>query len=136
MTVKNGKVRLNPGLAVRTSHFDVLATGEINLPNEVLSLQLNNRSRQGVGISAASSLIPRVGVGGTMTKPKIQISATETALSGGAAIASSGLSILASALWDRLRSGFENPCDAVYNRAIRNPKIGFGFLVNGQKKSD
>ncbi|MFT7245811.1 MAG: hypothetical protein ACI82A_003182 [Candidatus Azotimanducaceae bacterium] len=136
MTITNGKVKLDPSLAIRTSHFDVLATGEINLPNELLSLQLNSRSRQGVGISAASSLIPRVRVVGTMVKPKIQLSATETALSGGAAIASSGLSILASGLWDRLRSGLENPCDAVYDRAIKNPKIDFGVLVNGDKRSN
>lgn len=136
MTVKNGKVKFDPGLAVRTSRFDVLTTGEIYLPNEALSLQLNNRSRRGVGISAASSLIPRVGVGGTMAKPKIQLSATETALSGGAAIISSGLSILASGLWDRLRSGLENPCDAVYNRAMKDPKAGFGILIDAQKKTN
>ena len=134
-SVQNGKVNFDPGLAIRTSRFDILTSGEINLPTEALKLQLNSRSRQGIGVSAVSSLIPRVGVGGTMAKPHIQVSATETALSGGAAIASSGLSILASGLWDRLRSGLENPCDAVYSRAIKNPKAGFGVLANGTSNS-
>lgn len=130
--INNGKVLFDPALVVRTSRFDVFATGEINLPNEALELQLNSRSRQGIGVSAASSLVPNVGVVGTLAKPQVQISATGTAISGSAAIASGGLSILASGLWDRLRSSVENPCDGLYDRALKDPKAPFGLLVNGQ----
>jgi uncharacterized protein involved in outer membrane biogenesis len=134
-TIENGKVNLDPGLAIRTSLFDILASGEINLPDETLKLQLNSRPRQGIGVSAMRSLVPSVGIRGTMAIPKIQMSAAGTALSGGAAIASSGLSIIASGLWDRLRSSLENPCDAVYSRAIKSSKIGFGVLANGVPNS-
>jgi uncharacterized protein involved in outer membrane biogenesis len=130
-TIKKGKVNLYPGLAVRSSRFDIFTTGEIDLPSESLKLQLNSRSRQGIGISAASSLVPRVRIGGTLAKPQVQISATETALSGSAAIASSGLTILASGLWDRIRSSAGNPCDTVYDRALNDEKLGYGALVNG-----
>lgn len=130
-SITNGKILFDPVLAVRTSRFDILATGEINLPNEALKLQINSRSRQGIGVSAVSSLVPRVGVVGTLAKPQVQVSATETAISSGAAIASSGLSILASGLWDRLRSSVENPCDAVYDRALKDSKAQYGQMVNG-----
>ena len=129
--INKGKLSFDPGLAIRTGRFDILTSGEIDLPSEALKLQLNSRSRQGIGVSAVSSLVPRVGIGGTMAKPQIQVSATETALSGGAAIVSSGLTIIAAGLWDRLRSSVENPCDAVYDRALKDSKSGYGLLVNG-----
>ena len=122
LQVTNGKIKFEPGIAVRTSRFDVLTTGDITLPDEKLKLTLTSRSRKGIGVSAATTLVPRVGVRGTIVKPQIQLNARDTALTGGAAIASSGLSLLATGLWDRLRSSVENPCNAVYSRAVKQGK--------------
>jgi hypothetical protein len=94
--------------------------------------KLNSRSKQGIGVSAASSLVPRVRVVRTLAKPQVQISKTEAAVSSGAAIVSSGLAILASGLWGRLRSSVEDPCDALYDRALKDPKASYGLLVNGK----
>jgi uncharacterized protein involved in outer membrane biogenesis len=122
LQVRNGRFKYEPGIAVRTNRFDVLTTGDVTFPEEKLNLIITSRSRKGIGVSAATTLVPRVGVSGTIVKPKLQLNARDTALTGGAAIASSGLSILATGLWDRLRSSVENPCDAVYNRAVNQGK--------------
>lgn len=114
--IRSGELRMDPGLAVRTSRFDMLASGQINLATEKLNLTLSSRSRQGIGVSA-TALVPRVGISGTLGKPQIDLNARDTALAGGAAIASSGLSVLATGLWDRLRTSVVNPCDSLVERA-------------------
>jgi hypothetical protein len=63
--ITHDQVLFDPALAVRTSRFDVFATAKINLPQETLKLQPNSRFRQGIGVSAASSLVPRIRVVGT-----------------------------------------------------------------------
>lgn len=130
MRIEAGKVRLDPGIGIRTSRFDILTTGNITLPDEQLKLRLTSRSRKGIGVSAAKTLVPRVGIAGSITSPKLNLNPTDTALTSGAAIASSGLSILATGLWDRIRSSVENPCEALYSRAVSNGKEIYGDLAN------
>ncbi|MFN3236005.1 MAG: AsmA-like C-terminal region-containing protein [Pseudomonadales bacterium] len=126
--IRRGQIQMDPGVAVRTSRFDVLASGQITLPGEKLDLKLTSRSRKGIGVSAANTLIPRVGISGRLSNPQINLSATDTALTGGAAIMSSGLSILATGIWDRIRSSVENPCDALVERARSDGKAYYGNL--------
>ncbi len=118
--IRNGKINMDPGLAVRTSRFDILASGQITLPDEKLKLNVNSRSRQGIGVSAASTLVPSVGISGILSKPQFNLNARDTAITGGAAIATSGLSILATGIWDRIRSSVENPCDALVEKAKKD----------------
>lgn len=126
--VRRGLIQMDPGVAVRTSRFDVLASGQITLPSEKLDLKITSRSRKGIGVSAANTLIPRVGISGRLSNPQINLSATDTALTGGAAIMSSGLSILATGIWDRIRSSVENPCNALVERARSDGKAYYGDL--------
>lgn len=118
--IRGGKINMDPGLAVRTSRFDILSSGLITLPDEKLKLSVSSRSRQGIGVSAASTLVPNVGISGILSKPQINVNARDTAISGGAAIATSGLSILATGIWDRIRSSVENPCDALVDKARKD----------------
>ena len=130
MRIEAGKLRLDPGIGIRTSRFDILTTGNITLPDEQLKLRLTSRSRKGIGVSATKTLVPRVGIAGTITAPKLNLNPTDTALSSGAAIASSGLSILATGLWDRIRSSVENPCDALYSKAVTDGAEIYGDFAN------
>ncbi|MEM6583714.1 MAG: hypothetical protein AAF699_20725, partial [Pseudomonadota bacterium] len=112
----NGIALLRPGFIFRTSKLEMMATGKINLRTEALQLDVATKARKGLGISVASLVTPFLEVGGTMSRPAIGIDTTSAALTGGAAAATGGLSILASSLWNRYVDK-SNPCEEASEKA-------------------
>lgn len=112
----DGTALLRPGFIFRTSKLEMMATGNIDLRTEALELDVATKARKGLGISVASLVTPFLEVGGTMSRPKIGIDTTGAALTGGAAAATGGLSILASSLWNRYVDK-SNPCEEASEKA-------------------
>ncbi|WP_439108148.1 hypothetical protein, partial [Congregibacter sp.] len=111
----DGILSLDPGLVFRSEQIDLSAEGQINLRNEKLEITFNNRARKGLGINAASMINPFVAVTGTLAKPTLGLDLASSAISGGAAVASAGVTIIAKPLLERLFSR-GNPCKAALER--------------------
>ena len=79
---------------LRTKKMDIASGGSINLDNEKMDLGFSTRSRKGIGISAGKAITPYFKIGGTVANPRLAMDSVGVALSGGAAVATAGLSIL------------------------------------------
>jgi len=79
----------------------IVGGGDIDLKTEKLNIEFNTKPRTGVGISADMFVTPFIKVIGTLASPAIGLNQKGTLLTGGAAIATGGLSILAKGLFDR-----------------------------------
>ncbi|MDA8962251.1 AsmA family protein [Congregibacter sp.] len=112
---KDGILTLDPGFVFRSAKLDLSAEGQVNLANEKLVIRFANQARKGLGISAASLINPYVEVTGTLGKPTLGLDVTNSAITGGAAVATGGITLIAKPLYQRfLKKG--NPCDAALKR--------------------
>ncbi|WOJ95523.1 AsmA family protein [Congregibacter brevis] len=108
---EQGVLSLDPGFVFRSAQIDLSAQGQIDLRSEKLNISFNNRARKGLGISAASVINPFVAVTGTLAKPSLGLDIASSAISGGAAVASAGVTIIAKPLLERIFAR-GNPCEA------------------------
>lgn len=129
MVVKQGAVELAPGLATRTDKLDLVASGKINLSNEKLDVAFNTRSRKGVGISVSKAITPYIKLGGNLANPQLALDAKGAAVSGGAAVATGGLSILAEGMWDRWVATARDPCLVLYESAEKDTRRNYRQLL-------
>jgi uncharacterized protein involved in outer membrane biogenesis len=130
MNITDGLVNVAPGIVLRTDKMDITAGGTINLHDEKLSLVFNTQSRKGMGISASKAITPYFKVGGTLANPLPALDVRGAAVSGGAAIATAGMSILAEGLWDRWIATAVNPCESLFNKASKQDKEIYQSLLN------
>ncbi len=117
LVVTDGLVDVNPGAVLRTDKLDMILGGTVDLNDERLNLAFNTRSRTGVGISASKAVTPYLRLGGNLSHPRLVVNAKGVVISGGAAVATGGLSILAEGLWDRWVGTSLNPCDELFENA-------------------
>ncbi|MCR9104426.1 MAG: AsmA family protein [Gammaproteobacteria bacterium] len=123
LTAAAGVIELSPGLVMRTRGVDLTAHGKVNLANEKLKIRFDNKPRKGLGISAAGLVNPYVQIVGTLSRPSIGLNATSGAIAGGAAVATGGLSILGTTLYDRFLNS-RTPCEdalAQFDKAQPGP---------------
>lgn len=109
--LENGTARVDP-LILQTDQLIASSTGTINLATEKLSMGFTTRPRQGIGISAGAVVNPFIRLGGTMAQPSITLDPTSAAISGSAAVATAGLSLLGKSLFDRFMRD-QDPCGKV-----------------------
>lgn len=128
MSIRDGKVELAPGLVIRTDKMDIASGGTINLHREKLDLVFNTRSRKGLGISASKAITPYFKIGGTLANPRLALDVKGVAVSGGAAVATAGLSILAEGLWDRWVATAKNPCENLINSLSKKDRAMYSLL--------
>ena len=126
---KEGVMEVVPGLAIRTDKVDVVASGRLNLRNEKLDIAFNTRSRKGVGISVSKAITPYVKLGGNLANPQLAFDAKGAAVSGGAAVATGGLSILAEGMWDRWVATSRNPCKALEDSAQKDTRRAYNRIL-------
>lgn len=109
LDIEDGRIgdRLPSFLATDKIQLSVRAA--VDLDSEELDIGIRSRPKKVLTISAAELLNPYIKVVGTLAKPTLAVDEQGVLITGGAAVATGGLSILARAAWDRLgRSG--NPC--------------------------
>ena len=113
LVVADGKLTANPGIVIQTDKMNIASLGTIDLVTEELDMNFRTASRGRIGLSAGAVINPYIKIAGTLASPKLMLDPKGTLVSGGAAVATLGLSILAKSAWDRaFRS--KDPCgDAI-----------------------
>jgi uncharacterized protein involved in outer membrane biogenesis len=106
--IHDGQVTVSP-VVVNSQQVTILSQGSINLDNEEIDLSFNSKPRKGLGLSASALINPFIKVGGTLKKPVIELDPAKGAVSGGLAIATVGISVLAKTVSDRFLSS-KDPC--------------------------
>lgn len=117
VVITDGLVDINPGAVLRTDKLDIVLGGTVDLHDEQLNLVFNTKARTGTGISASKVVTPYLRLGGNLSSPRLGFNAQGLVVSGGAAVATGGLSIVAEGLWDRWISTSVNPCEALFDNA-------------------
>ncbi|MDJ0698917.1 MAG: AsmA family protein [Woeseiaceae bacterium] len=102
----DGVMTGEPNSFIRTDKLRIATNSKVDLKTEELSVAVRTSPRRGIGISAAELLNPFVKITGTLARPKLAVDEQGVLITGGAAVATGGLSLLARGVWDRLnRSG-------------------------------
>jgi len=118
LEVADGKITGLPSIFASTSKIRVVAEGSLNLKTEEFRIGVRTTPRKIVSISAAELFNPYFEVAGTLAAPRLAVDEAGLLITGGAAVATGGLSLLARGLWDRLsKSG--NACKQVSGKAIK-----------------
>jgi uncharacterized protein involved in outer membrane biogenesis len=104
----SGQVAVFP-VIFHTEQVTILSKGIIDLKTEDIDLSFNSKPRTGIGISAGALINPMIKVGGRLTTPAVEIDPAGTVVSGGLAVATLGISVLAKSMSDRFLSS-KDPC--------------------------
>ncbi len=110
--VSNGIAKSPKGIALETDKINVIGNGLIDLKTEAINFSIRPQARQGLGISLGDQVAGLISLKGTLADPKIGLDEEEAAIKAaevGAAIATGGISLLGSVLFDKL-SADETPC--------------------------
>lgn len=119
---ENGILSITPGLVVRTDKIDIVSHGTLDLNTEALDIAFNTLSRKGIGISAGKAITPYLKLAGNLAHPWITLDPQAVVVSGGMAVATGGLSILAEGLWDRWVATAKSPCQELFKQIRRDEK--------------
>jgi len=128
LRIDDGQVTSAPNFFIRTTKVQMAATSSINLKTEELRITVRTMPRRALSVSAGELVNPYVQVVGTLAAPRLAVDETGLLISGGAAVATGGLSILARGVWNRL-SRAKDPCKQASERAIEELSDRFPDLV-------
>ncbi|MDH3940911.1 MAG: hypothetical protein OET46_07975, partial [Xanthomonadales bacterium] len=96
-------------LIVQTRELTILSEGTVDMNTEKIDLSFNTKPRTGIGLSTGMIINPLIKVGGKLAAPAVEIDPAGTLKSGGLAVATIGISLLAKSLSDRFLSS-PDPC--------------------------
>lgn len=111
LEINAGILTSNPSSLVATSKMQIVTKSQVNLASEKIEVNIQTTPKQGISFSAGDIVNPYIKVVGTLARPRLAVDEKGALLSGGAAFATGGLSILAKAAWDRLARS-RDPCAA------------------------
>ena len=118
LLVEDGKVSGAPSIFVSTETIRAVTQGWVNLKTEELKVGVRTTPRRVVSVSAAELFNPYLQVVGTLASPRLAVDETGVLITGGAAVATGGLSLLARGLWDRIsKSG--DACKQMSEQALK-----------------
>lgn len=109
MRFENGVATALPYAFVSTDKVRISLNPELNFATEEMLIDIRTRPRKALGVSAGEFLNPFIRVQGSMVAPRLAVDEQGVLISGGVAVATGGLSLLARAAWNRL-SGGSDPC--------------------------
>lgn len=121
----NGRAAASPLVGARSQASQLLTSGIVDLRAQTLDLRGRVRARSGITIGLAT-LTGDVSIAGPLVHPLALLDPTGTPsalLRLGAAIATGGLSIVGTALWDGANPGTD-PCQAVFRDNARGTRRG------------
>ena len=113
----DGVVTSAPSIFMNTTKVRMLATSSIDLETEELELGVRTTPERRLSVSAGELLNPYVQVVGTLAAPRLAVDEAGLLITGGAAVATGGLTILARGVWDRVARS-KNPCNRFGEQAI------------------
>ncbi len=126
--IDDGQMVSVPNTFISTGKIRIASKGRIDLDTEKIDINVRTTPKRSLGISAGEIVNPYVKIVGTLGSPRLAVDETGVLLSGGAAVVTGGLSILARAAWDRL-SRAQDPCAETTAQAIE--ALGDRFPVWG-----
>jgi hypothetical protein len=103
LKIVNGVVSSAPSTLVSTDKMHMALTSVVDLKSEGIVMNIRTTPKKGISISAGELLNPYIKVVGTLAAPRMAVDEKGVLLTGGAAVATGGLTLLASAVWDRMR---------------------------------
>ena len=106
--VSAGQVEVYP-VVVNTEELTIFSKGSIDLATERIDLSFSTKPRKGLGITTGVLINPLIKVGGTLARPAIEFDPANAIVSGGAAVATAGLTVLLKGFADRFLSS-KDPC--------------------------
>jgi hypothetical protein len=106
--IVDGLATVSP-VVFNTREITIFSQGSIDLRTENIDLSFNTKPRTGLGLSTGVLINPFIKVGGRLAEPAIELDPKGAAVSGGTAVATVGLSLLAKSLSDRFLSS-KDPC--------------------------
>jgi uncharacterized protein involved in outer membrane biogenesis len=119
ITMADGVFQTAPAVVMQTEKVNVIAHGAANLGTEQLDFHLRTAPRRGrVDVTVAEIVNPYMKVTGTLANPRLGVDPKGALFSGGAAIATAGISILAKGVWDRMFRA-DDPCAVAAAEAAR-----------------
>ena len=110
LEIVDGTLKTSPRSLVSTDKIRVLSDSVIDLETEKIAINIRTTPKKGITISAGEIVNPYLKVVGTLAAPRLAVDEKGVLVSGGVAVATGGLSILARAAWDRL-SRSDDACD-------------------------
>jgi uncharacterized protein involved in outer membrane biogenesis len=122
-TIRDGVALTDRGIALATARMNVIGSGVIDLETERLDIGITTEAREGVGLSAGQ-FADLVRLGGTLANPRPTLDTGKTVMTGvsaGAAVATSGLSIVAQGLYDRLTAD-DAPCETALAMRVEDTR--------------
>lgn len=109
--IENGLATTDKGIAISTTQMTIVGSGGINLKTEAIDIGIRPEAKEVIGINVGK-LTSLVRVGGTLAKPKPAaniLGAVSTGVTVTTAVATGGLSLLASGLLERANAD-PDPC--------------------------
>ncbi|MGB5690352.1 MAG: AsmA-like C-terminal region-containing protein, partial [Woeseiaceae bacterium] len=114
--ISDGQLSSVPYTFFGTDSIRISSDTRVDLATEELDLDVRTSATKGVKLSAGQVLNPHIKVIGTLAEPQVAVDAQGTIISGGAAVASGGLTILAKMGLERL-FGSKDPCTDIAKQA-------------------
>lgn len=112
LQITDGVVQSAPSLLITTDKIRMASEVNIDLKSESLEMNIRSTPKKGISFSAGEIFNPYIKVVGTLAAPTLSMDEKGVLISGGAAVATGGLSILAKAAWDRM-SRAQDPCQTI-----------------------
>jgi hypothetical protein len=122
ISVESGLLKTIPLAVIQTDKVSYFLNSEVDLKTEEIKTHIKSLPRKRLSLSVGEILNPYIQVGGTLSKPAIAVNPLGTALSGGAAAATGGLSVLLTAAWNRV-SKSKDPCGDSLRQAKKQLNI-------------
>lgn len=107
----NGKLDTPMGFAIESDKFAILGKANLNFNDESINVMINSKPRKGLGFSL-NRFVNLVEIEGQLATPKLSLSESGLLRLGAslaAAVASSGVTLLAEGLWERQQAN-SNVC--------------------------
>ncbi len=118
LRARDGIVTTDPALVIRTREVDIVSAGSVDLHTEKIDFNFKVRARTGLGFGISQLVNPYLKVNGTLASPGVTLDPTGALVNGSAAVATAGLSVVATTLWDRFVHE-SDPCGAAVAESDR-----------------
>jgi len=112
LSIDDGNILSAPRTYFGTDKIRLFLQSAIDLKTEALDVNIEMRPQQGLTISSGEIFNSFVKVTGTLAAPRLAVDEAGVLVSGGTAVATGGLSILAKMAWDRLARS-KDPCNDI-----------------------
>ena len=123
LAANDGVVFGKPAAVMQTENVQIFANTTIDLKTEKLNADIKTVPQKGLGMSISDLVNPYTKVSGTLASPSLILDPTGVLIEGGTAVATAGISILASRFKDRFLTA-KDQC----GKAIEESNADFAAL--------